>query len=654
MNSYLESNSAFRQGENRDMITKPVFIVYGVSGSGKTTIGSALAKKMEVPFYDADDFHPESNIQKMAKGFPLNDDDRAPWLQDLANNISKWSSDQGGVLACSALKVSYRNTLASVVPKAVKWIFLEGSYELIFERMQSRKDHFFTSEMLQSQFDTLEVWKEGVSVDIDQEIQKIVEEIESKLKMQKSEIGVIGLGVMGKSLATNILSKGFRLSVFNRHLAGKEEDIAKNFVSEHSNIPLGFDDLSLFVASLAQPRTILMMVNAGPAVDVVVEQLLPLLDESDCVIDGGNSHYKDTLIREAKLRKKGILYVGAGISGGEEGALYGPSIMPGGSEKGYENCGQFLEAIAAKDEKGNPCCSYISPDGAGHFVKMVHNGIEYAEMQLLAEIYHFLRFHLGNSPDAIHEIFTSWRSNNKDSYLLEITADILQKKEGEDFLIDKVLDKAGQKGTGGWSTQAALTYGIPVSTISEAVMTRCLSAKKKERIEASKVYSKTTSTVEADTAIVEMMEQAYYAASLVNHAIGFDLMKQAAKENNWELNFSEIARIWTRGCIIRSDLMENLTLFFKDNNNTPLLMLPKVVETLDQSIDALTEVVSKAIGMKCPLPVLSAAANYLLNYTSETMSANMLQAQRDYFGAHTYQRVDKGAGAYFHTDWKNI
>ncbi|MCK8520293.1 NADP-dependent phosphogluconate dehydrogenase [Aquimarina sp. D1M17] len=636
------------------MSSKPVYVVFGVSGSGKSTVGKALSEKLEIPFYDADDFHPRSNVEKMANGMALNDEDREPWLQNLSKNIEQWSKDGGGVLACSALKVVYRKKLESSLYGGVEWIFLEGSYDLIFNRLTSREAHFFPKELLDSQFETLETWERGITIGIDQGISNIINEIELKLKMQKSQIGVVGLGVMGKSLAKNMLSKKFSVSVYNRHVEGKEVDIAKKFATNNSYVPKGFDDMSLFVNSLQTPKVILLMVNAGKAVDLVIEELLPLLEKGDCIIDGGNSHFKDTIRREKQLTDKGISFIGAGVSGGEEGALLGPSIMPGGTEEGYQNCKEFLEAIAAKDNSGNACCNYIGPNGSGHFVKMIHNGIEYAEMQLIAEIYHMLRYYIGKTPDEISEIFNVWRKQQKDSYLLEITANILLKKEGDQYLIDKVLDKAGQKGTGGWSTVAALELGTPLSTISEAVMARCLSAKKDERVEASKVYQITSSNTINDDLFLEELEKAFYFGSIVNHAIGFDVLKQASSDYNWNLNFSEVARVWTKGCIIRSDLMEKIVTLFGNRNDKPLLMFSEIVQILNNDLDALVNVVSKSLKMKCPLPILSASTNYFLNYTSAQMSANIIQAQRDYFGAHTYQRNDKAFGEHFHTDWKKL
>jgi len=499
-----------------------VYIIYGVSGSGKTTIGKLLASDFKIPFYDADDFHPEDNVKKMSDGLPLDDDDRHPWLEKISLLVRDAHLNCGCVLACSALKKVYREKLQSIDPAFIKWIYLDGRFDLIISRLENRKGHFFKKELLTSQFDTLERSEQGIIVDIDKEAKEVLQEIKSKLHMKKSQLGLIGLGVMGKSLAKNLLSKNFSLSVFNRHIDNKEVDVAKNFVKAQQNQDnvLGFDDLQSFVDSLEQPRSVMVMVSAGKGIDAVIDALLPMLSEGDCIIDGGNSHYKATLKRSDKLAYRGIHFLGTGISGGEEGALKGPSIMPGGSKVGYEQSGLFLEAIAAKDANNAPCCRYIGPQGAGHYVKMVHNGIEYAEMQLIAEIYYLLRFYQKISPSQIADIFEVWKKDGLDSYLLSITIDILHKKDGDRFLIDLVLDKAKQKGTGGWSTNAALELGVSLSTISESVMARNLSGIKSERVEAAKAYALESESFSVHYKIIlDDLKKAYQATRIINHHI---------------------------------------------------------------------------------------------------------------------------------------
>ncbi len=630
-----------------------VYILSGVSGVGKTTIGLLLSARLDLPFYDADDFHPKENVKKMAAGNPLNDEDRSSWLETLAENIQEWNATGGAVLACSALKEKYRRQLQTIPEKELQWIFLHSDYEVILQRMSTRSGHYFKPSLLQSQYETLEPPEYGLHINVDKPEENILEEIMQAVKKKNPEIGLLGLGVMGKSLAVNMASKGIHVAVFNRHVEGLEVDIAKDFAAEHSknyNLPW-FDDLSSFVSSLRRPRNILLMVNAGKTVDIVIDGLLPFLEEGDLIIDGGNSHYKDTARREKELLKKKFLFLGAGISGGEEGAKKGPSIMPGGSKKAYDRAGKYLEMIAARDRNGDACCAYTGPEGAGHFIKMLHNGIEYGEMQLIAEFYHYLRFASNFSPEKISAIFTDWNKEMR-SYLLEISADILLKKEGEDFLIDKILDAAKQKGTGGWSTNAALELGVPFDTITAAVMARNISAIKEEREKAAGLYEYPSAEKKTQQQNFSDLFSAYKSASIINHAIGFSLLSAASGEYQWNLNLSEISRIWTNGCIIRSAFMEKLISIFREAPDDNLLLHPEIVEQLKEFRKAHTLVARDAVEKGFPMPVLLAAQTYFLGYTSGQSSANMIQAQRDYFGAHTYERTDKPRGDFFHTDWK--
>lgn len=625
-----------------------IYIVFGVSGIGKTTIGKMLSCALNIPFYDADDFHPDVNIKKMSDGIPLNDTDRAPWLNLLGGKIKTWNKSSGAVLACSALKESYRGILKTIDNEDVKWIFLNANIELISNRLKSRKNHYFNAKLLQSQFETLEVPRYGLHINANQPKKQIIKQILNNI-MVKSSFGIIGLGVMGKSLALNIAGKETSVSVYNRQIPEIEVDIAEKFVNEHIKMPFqGFDKLSYFVLSLEKPRNILLMVNAGKPVDYVIDDLLPFLDVDDLIIDGGNSHFLDTKKRIKRLDDHKIHFIGMGISGGEEGALKGPSMMPSGSKQVYKRIESVLNTISAKDKNGNSCCAYIGPEGSGHFIKMIHNGIEYGEMQILAEIYYLLRFHGEKSPIEIASVFENWKNDDLSSYLLEITIDILRKKEGEDFLIDKILDMALQKGTGGWSTIAALDLGRPFDTISASVMARYMSAMKLTRVKASKLYNSIVKKhVDID---IDKLKSTYKASRIINHAIGFDTIQEASKEYNWNLNLSEIARIWTNGCIIRSSFMEKLVKYFK-NSNEHLLLHAEIVEELEASISDYGLIVSQALNGGCTLPVISSGLNYFLGFVSEKSSANMIQAQRDYFGAHTYQRVDKPLDSYFHTQW---
>ncbi|MDT0690123.1 NADP-dependent phosphogluconate dehydrogenase [Salegentibacter sp. F188] len=630
-----------------------VYIVMGVSGVGKTTIGELLSEKINVPFYDADDFHPPENRKKMKEGIPLQDSDREEWLETLSNKISEWEKEDGAVLACSALKEKYRKHLQSIPKEEITWIFLHSEYETILDRMSSREDHYFKPELLKSQFETLEIPNYGFHVNVDASKEEVLDEIIWKLnKKEDAHMGLVGLGVMGKSLALNFASKGIDITVFNRHVEELEVDIAKKFAEENKLVyefPW-FDNLEKFVKSLERPRNIILMVNAGPAVDMVIESLLPFLDKDDLIIDGGNSHYKETVRREGLLKEKGIFFMGAGISGGEEGALKGPSIMPGGPKEAYDRAGKILERIAAKDRNGNPCCTHVGPDGAGHFVKMLHNGIEYGEMQLIAETYHFLRFGTNAAPQEIADLFEEWNKDMK-SFLLEISVEILRKKENDGFIIDQILDAAKQKGTGGWSTNAALELGVPLDTITAAVLARNISGKKQDRVSAMKAYNRENKRTADLKEISDDLFKAYKAGSIINHAIGFDLLLEASKSYDWNLNLSEIARIWTNGCIIRSSFMEDLIDILKDKPSENVLMHSEIISLIKNSESALTGIVGQALKAGYPMPVLSSAANYLLSFTSGQSSANMIQAQRDFFGAHTYERTDKPRGEFFHTQW---
>ena len=631
-----------------------IYLVMGVSGSGKTTIGQKLAQQLGLPFYDADDFHSPASVEKMRSGIPLTDEDRMPWLKALATSIPVWEKDGGAVLACSALKERYRRILKTV--PHITWIYLDGSRDTILKRLQARHAHYMPPVLLDSQLEALEKPAYGIHVDVSLSPDQIVQEVVTKLEsmIPQSEFGVVGLGVMGKSLALNLAGHGVRVSVYNRHVPGKEEGIAVQMLADNPGFTNlhGFDQLEEFVQSLESPRKILLMIYAG-VIDGQIQALIPFLEPGDVLIDGGNSHYKDTARRAQLLESKGIHYVGAGISGGEEGARKGPSIMPGGARQGYELVAGYLDLIAARDRNGRPCAAYIGPDGAGHFVKMVHNGIEYAEMQALAEVYYLLRYFLESSPDEIAEIFRNWQSGELGSYLLEITIGILQKKEGDELLLDKILDQAEQKGTGSWSVSAALEYGVPFSSLSEAVMARALSARKAERVRAASLYRHELLSSDVDSeAFINSLKNAYQACRIINHAIGFDLMRQVSEQHQWGLNFSEIARIWTNGCIIRSALMEELALLFRENDN--ILTSPPIVARMRSWQRDFCSIVAQGLEHAFALPVLAAALNYYLGYTTADSPANLIQAQRDYFGAHTYQRKDKPEGQYFHTSWQEL
>ncbi|WP_145331621.1 NADP-dependent phosphogluconate dehydrogenase [Paenibacillus xylanexedens] len=467
--------------------------------------------------------------------------------------------------------------------------------------------------------------------------------------MSKQQIGVIGLAVMGKNLAFNIESKGFSVSVFNRS-PEKTHDLLKE--ADGKNL-IGTFSIEEFVASLESPRKILIMVQAGKATDATIEQLLPHLDQGDIIIDGGNAYFPDTQRRSKELEAKGFRFIGAGVSGGEEGALKGPAIMPGGQESAYELVEPILTAISAK--VGDDACStYIGPDGAGHYVKMVHNGIEYGDMQLIGEAYHLLKSVLNVSVEELHEIFTEWNQGELDSYLIEITADIFSKYDPETGkpMVDVILDAAGQKGTGKWTSQSALDLGVPLSMITESVFSRFLSAMKDERIAASKILNgpKAEAFSGDKKAFIESVRKALFASKIVSYAQGFAQMRAASDEYGWDLKYGNIAMIFRGGCIIRSQFLQNIKeAYDKDAALKNLLLDPYFKNIVESYQDAWREVVAAAVKQGIPVPGFSSALSYYDSYRTERLPANLLQAQRDYFGAHTFQRVDKEGS--FHFQW---
>lgn len=469
--------------------------------------------------------------------------------------------------------------------------------------------------------------------------------------MKKADIGLIGLAVMGENLVMNMESKGFTVAVFNR-TTSKVTDFVEGR-AKGKNI-IGTYSLQELADSLAKPRKIMMLVKAGKAVDDFIDALLPLLEPGDILIDGGNSHFPDTIRRTAYVESKGMLYIGTGVSGGEEGALKGPSIMPGGSPAAWPHVKPIFQAICAKVEDGSPCCDWVGENGAGHYVKMVHNGIEYGDMQLICEAYQLMRDLLGLTPDEMHEVFKKWNTTELDSYLIEITRDILaHKDEDGQPIVDKILDAAGQKGTGKWTCIAALDEGVPLTLIGEAVFARCLSAMKDERVEASKEFPRTIPAFEGDKeAFIEEIRKALFASKIISYAQGYILMRAAAKTYGWNLNYGGIALMWRGGCIIRSVFLGKIKEAYDNNPELSNLLLdPYFKATIKSLVPAWRNVTATALRAGVPAPELCAALSYFDGYTSARLPANLLQAQRDYFGAHTYERVDQPRGQFFHTNW---
>ncbi len=470
----------------------------------------------------------------------------------------------------------------------------------------------------------------------------------------QADIGLIGLAVMGENLALNMQSKGFQVVVYNRTYARTE-----GFISGRGGEAgiLGSQYLEDFVARIRKPRRIIMMVRAGQPVDDLIEQLLPLLDAGDILIDGGNSQFTDTARRVEYVESKGLLYVGSGVSGGEEGALHGPSLMPGGSPAAWPLIRDVFQAIAAKVDGAEPCCDWVGEGGAGHFVKMVHNGIEYGDMQLIAETYQFMRVYLGMTADEMAAVFREWNEGELDSYLIEITGDILAYREEDgSILLDKIMDAAGQKGTGKWTSIAALDEGVALTLIAEAVFARVLSSFKDDRVAASQVlkgpHGRFEGTAEERRELIAALGDALYAAKLVSYAQGFDLMRVAAETYGWHLNFGGVAMMWRGGCIIRSAFLGDIWRAFDRNPELGNLLLDEFfARTIAAKQDSWRRVLAIAIGAGIAVPALAAGLTYYDGLRTANGPANMIQAQRDYFGAHTYERTDAPRGEWFHTDW---
>jgi 6-phosphogluconate dehydrogenase len=625
---------------------KTTLFIMGVSGVGKTTIGKLLAEKTKWPFLDGDDFHPPANIQKMKRGEALTDDDRMPWLQAL-NAKAREERDQPIIIACSALKKKYRKVLADGLRNDALFCWLNGDAATIRARMQQR-NHFMPVALLDSQLNSLERPENALELNIKKSPHQLVNTIINHMK--HPEFGIAGMGVMGRSIARNFALKGYKLALYNRHVKHSEEKVAQKTIAQYQELSTcqGYDDIGEFVRSLKRPRKLLVMVEAGKAVDEMINALMPHLQKGDVIIDGGNSHYKDTERRIEQCGKKGVHLLGCGISGGEKGARLGPAIMPGGAAGAYELVRPYLESVAAKNHEGQPCCAHISTGGSGHYVKMIHNGIEYAEMQLIAEVYGILRHALGYKPDEIAAVFSKWNKKKNNAYLLEISSQILSTKVEGTWIIDKIHDSAGNKGTGGWTALDSIERGHAFSTSVAALFSRFLSADWKWRKSFSEqVKKKRNSKVHLH---IDALQQALYLSRLVNHHLGFELIHKTAIEMGWDIHLSQLATIWSNGCIIRSAMMVRLAEVLK---SSPLILLDEqITSKIGKQKKALVDAIHAGMLAGVDVSVLSAAANYLNAATTYPGTTALIQAQRDFFGAHTFQWIDQPEGKAVHYLWE--
>ena len=616
-------------------------VVMGVSGSGKSTIGRLLAERLGCPFYDGDDYHPAANVAKMAAGIPLDDADRDGWLAELAALIAVGlARGEGGVIACSALKRQYRDVL-SVDERRVRFVYLRGEFDTIWARLQSREGHFMGANLLQSQFDALEEPRGAIVVDTSLEPEQVIDRILEQLMDTQPALGLLGLGVMGRSLALNFTRHGFPVIGYD----------------PAPRLPPGFGvavagSVDELVAALTSPRVILLMVPAGAPVDAAVLALRPLLSPGDVIIDGGNSYFTDTERRASELAAAGIEFVGLGVSGGESGALWGPSLMPGGSPAAWGRIRPLFEPIAAVASDGAPCVAWMGPGGAGHYVKMVHNGIEYGDMQLIAEIYDLLHRGAGLSNAELADIFDRWNDGPLRSYLIEITGHVLRciDEETGQSLVDIIMDIAGQKGTGRWTSQIALEVGAPTPTINAAVVMRLLSAAKTTRVAAAQRYGGPARYAGDVAALVTAAEQALLAGKIAVYAQGMSLLQAAALEYGWAMDLAAVVRVWRAGCIIRADLLNEIAAAYERQPQLAHLLLD---EHLAQMVTAAQAgwrgVVRTAAELGIPLLAVAAALGYFDALRSDRLPANLIQAQRDYFGAHTYHRIDREG--VFHSNW---
>jgi 6-phosphogluconate dehydrogenase len=616
-------------------------IVMGVSGTGKTTIGRLLSTSMNATYIEADEYHPTANIEKMASGIALQDEDRWPWLDALCDAIN---NVEGPVIAsCSALKEAYRQYIKQKIGE-YNLVFLHGTKDVIHKRMAAREGHYMNADMLQSQLDILQPPEKCIAIDIENDKNQIVEKI-TKLMNTKYEIGLLGLGVMGKSLARNMASKGIPVMAYNLPFPG-EENVVNDFINQYGSETLqGAADLPNFILTLKQPRLILLMITAGKAVDDTIELLLPHLSPGDMIIDAGNTYFADTNRRYDYLKKHGMHFIGMGVSGGEEGALLGPSIMPAGDDDAKQRLLPLLQKICAFAD-GIPCVNWFGHGGGGHFVKMIHNGIEYADMQLISEAYAILKHGLKMSNIEIANHFETYKTTSQNSYLIDITIDVLRKKINGEEVIDTILDVAGHKGTGVWTSTTSLELGVAAPTIVAAMNQRILSAQKKLRVDQGAEIKYRETQIELSD-----FDNALLFSRLIALTEGLHILTSAGKKYGWNYSLKDILQTWRGGCIIRSDML--LTVMKSLEGNEALEHLfesPTFNNTLTALYPSSKKIMMALSMTDIAAPALTASIQYHKTLKTQYLPVNLIQAQRDYFGAHTVKLLEDTETS-VHIDW---
>jgi 6-phosphogluconate dehydrogenase len=631
-----------------------IYFLMGVAGVGKTTIGKIWAKQLNLPFIDADDLHSDSNIEKMKRGIALSDEDRWPWLTKVHSAAVAEGSTKGAVIACSALKAKYRALLVGGLPEAY-WFFLDANKETIQDRLKTRQHHYMPASLLESQLATLEIPEEAIHIDTSLSLDEIILFMQQSVALRNARIGVIGLGIMGTAISRNMAEKGWQLSIYNREVPDKEESVAKHATEVYPilSTALAFNELTAFVKSLGKKQYIFMMLPAGEATTMLIKALMPLLSAGAIIIDGANAFYKDTEMLQKQLAIKGIHLLGCGVSGGEKGALKGPAMMVSGNKQAFEVVAPLLKCIAARNGSGNSCCKYIGSEGSGHYVKMVHNAIEYGEMQLVAEIYSLLSIGLALDDASIATIFKQWNETDLESYLLQISGDILATKHNGAPIVSLISDKAYAKGTGSWATQEAAKLGVPSGMFTVALNTRFLSGNLAVREWVQQyigVINKNMNTSPIDISL-ELIEEVYKLVRIWNHQQGFALIMAAAKEYGWPtVSLATITDGWRAGCIIRSTLMDILAAGFTTTDN--LLEIDYCKRVMKNNYSSLVKLAANSMEAEIPIPIISEALQSILQYKQKVLATSLIQAQRDYFGAHGFKWKNKDTDNFQHHNWE--